>query len=426
LAGSYSPAKRAEGEIKQLKNEYGKQLLAIQKEIDKTYKQWVENGQWATREGSAEAQRYVLALQQQMEELSKTTERELKKKQFPIWNDLVEASNQWADGFTDALSQIVDGVDSVSEALDALQKQILKDTLKIVIKRGITDQLQSALGSGSDSPMSKFFGMLPGGKAKEGGAQEVTATKPLPVMIYNPQDMMEDTKDIIGKFNTSGGSPIPVYVTNLGSGQMGAGGIGTAGTIYQAAGEVAENGVEVVQGVSQDLADISAEIAENTEAASQSTKSWYSGIQETFSSIGSWFSSLFSSGGGGGGGSSAGNLAMTAISAYGRAYGGGGYGFADGGVISEPIVGKGMRSGEIYNFGENTKYGENEIVAPMKKMQRSVPQNKVTYNMPIHLSAIDTQSGVQFLTKNSDVIQAQFARSLRSNKPIRKGIQNAY
>jgi hypothetical protein len=117
---------------------------------------------------------------------------------------------------------------------------------------------------------------------------------------------------------------------------------------------------------------------------------------------------------------------MTAISAYGRAYGGGGYGFADGGVISEPIVGKGMRSGEIYNFGENTKYGENEIVAPMKKMQRSVPQNKVTYNMPIHLSAIDTQSGVQFLTKNSDVIQAQFARSLRSNKPIRKGIQNAY
>jgi hypothetical protein len=426
LAGSYSPAKRAEGEIKQLKNEYGKQLLAIQKEIDKTYKQWVENGQWATREGSAEAQRYVLALQQQMEELSKTTERELKKKQFPIWNDLVEASNQWADGFTDALSQIVDGVDSVSEALDALQKQILKDTLKIVIKRGITDQLQSALGSGSDSPMSKFFGMLPGGKAKEGGAQEVTATKPLPVMIYNPQDMMEDTKDIIGKFNTSGGSPIPVYVTNLGSGQMGVGGIGTAGTIYQAAGEVAENGAEVVQGVSQDLADISAEIAENTEAASQSTKSWYSGIQETFSSIGSWFSSLFSSGGGGGGGSSAGSLAMTAVSAYGRAYGGGGYGFADGGVISEPIVGKGMRSGEIYNFGENTKYGENEIVAPMKKMKRSIPQNKVTYNMPIHLSAIDTQSGVQFLMNNSDVIQGQFVKSLKQNKPIRKGIQNAY
>jgi hypothetical protein len=101
-------------------------------------------------------------------------------------------------------------------------------------------------------------------------------------------------------------------------------------------------------------------------------------------------------------------------------------GMAGGGVISEPIVGKGMESGTTYNFGERAKYGENEIVAPIKKMQRSVAQNKVEYHMPIHLSAIDTQSGTQFLMKHSDVIQGQMIKNLRQNKPIRKGIQNAY
>ena len=62
----------------------------------------------------------------------------------------------------------------------------------------------------------------------------------------------------------------------------------------------------------------------------------------------------------------------------------------------------------------------------MKKMQRTGSRNQVQYHMPIHLSAIDTQSGVQFLMKNSDVIQGQLAKNLKQNKPIRKGIQNAY
>jgi hypothetical protein len=413
-----------QGEMQQLKIGYKKQLLTIQKEIDVTYRKWVENGQWATREGSAEAQRYVKALQDQMVELSKTTERELKKKQMPIWNDLVEASNSWADGFTDSLSQIVDGVDSVSDALNALQTQILKDTLKIIIKRGVTDQLQSALGSGSESPMAGFFGMFPGGKTKEGEPQEITATKPIPVTIYNPQDLMDGTVKSISKLEEmplDGMVGSKVYVTN-----WPIGGGGASELFGDGIGAVAEVGV---QGVSQDLADISAEIASNTEAASQSSKSWYSDITNTFSQIGSWFSSLFSSGGGasGGGGGSTGSgwgqaagLAASAASAY---YGGG---MADGGVIKEHVVGKGMQSGQTYNFGENAKYGENEIVAPMRKLQKSAPQNKFSYHMPIHISAIDTQTGIQFLMKNSDVIQGQMVKNLKQNKPIRKGIQNSY
>ena len=66
------------------------------------------------------------------------------------------------------------------------------------------------------------------------------------------------------------------------------------------------------------------------------------------------------------------------------------------------------------------------MVSPMKKMQKTAGGNKTEYHMPIHLSAIDTQSGIQFLVKHSDVIQSQMVKSLKQNKPIRKGIQNAY
>jgi hypothetical protein len=419
MTGAYSPAKRMQGEINLLKINHQKAMEDIQKEIDKTYRIWVKDGQWATREGSAEAQRYVRALQDQMVELTKVTERELRKKQYPIWNDLVEASNNWAEGFTDALSNIVDGVGSVSEALQALQQQIIKDVLKTVIKRSITDQLQSALGSGEGSPMEGFFGLFPGGKkdvGKKGGATEITASKPIPVTVYNPQDLMDSTVKAVEPMSKI---PIPeeaglgmrVFVTNwpIGEGM---------GAMIGGTGEVVSEGVK---SISQDMLSASETIKENTAQAESSTKSWYSGITDWFSGIGNWFKGLFGGGGASaGGGGNAMNYASMAMQV------GSMIGMAGGGVISEPIVGKGMESGTTYNFGERAKYGENEIVAPIKKMQRSVAQNKVEYHMPIHLSAIDTQSGTQFLMKHSDVIQGQMIKNLRQNKPIRKGIQNAY
>ena len=421
LMGEYSPSKRMQGELMMIQIEHQKTMQALQQEIDKTYKLWVENGQWATREGSAEAQRYVVALQEQMVELSKATEREIKKKQQPIWNDIVEASNNWADGFTDSLANIVDGIDSVSSALQQLQEQIIKDVLKTVIKRSITDQLQSALGSGSESPMAGFFGLFPGGKKEAPKAQEITATKPIPVTVYNPQDISNvfspENMPVPGGELVGGGEiagmGTPVYVTNLpGEGLAGVVGGGGAG----------ETAVQSAAQATEQMANASEVIAEKTAEAEGSTRSWYSGITDIFSSIGGWFKNLFSGGGGAtaGGGSTMGtvaNLGMMAASAY---------GYADGGVISEPIVGKGLESGSTYNFGERAKYGENEMVAPIKKMQRTAPGSKVEYHMPIHVSAIDTQSGVEFLTKHSDTIQGQLTRNLRKNKPVRKGIQNAF
>ena len=83
-------------------------------------------------------------------------------------------------------------------------------------------------------------------------------------------------------------------------------------------------------------------------------------------------------------------------------------------------------SGNLYHFGENAKYGENEVVAPIKKLKKAIPTEKHTIHMPIYLNAIDTQSGVQFLTQHQDTIQKQMLRGLKNNQPIRRGLRDAY
>jgi len=290
------------------------------------------------------------------------------RQQYPIWNDLVEASNGWADGFTDALSNIVDGVDSVTESLDQLQKQILKDTLKVIIKRTVTDNLQDMLGD--EGSIFGFKGLFGGGKDKKKEAQEIMAKKPLPVYITNPagieeiQSVMGDSTDNVKQMMGNAGSPIPVFVTNMVSG----GGMGGENIGAAIAGLGSGTAEEGVSSVSQDLADISAEIAANTEEASASSDSWLSSIKSGFSDIGSWISGLFNSGGGataGGGGSSTGSSLMSLGMMAASAYSGGA--MADGGIISEPIIGKGLKSGQVYNFGENTKYGVFSFMSSLRK-----------------------------------------------------------
>jgi hypothetical protein len=102
------------------------------------------------------------------------------------------------------------------------------------------------------------------------------------------------------------------------------------------------------------------------------------------------------------------------------------YGMAEGGTISEHVVGRGMESGNLYHFGEKSQYGEDEIVAPMKKLKKAVPTEKNYFSMPVYLSAIDTQSGTEFLMKHQGVIQNQMLKGMKNNKPIRRGMREAY
>jgi hypothetical protein len=101
---------------------------------------------------------------------------------------------------------------------------------------------------------------------------------------------------------------------------------------------------------------------------------------------------------------------------------------AEGGTISEPIIGRGLKSGQAYTFGEKTPYGQNEIVSPVDKLSKMIKTsdsgNKFTVHMPINLSAIDTQSGVDFLMKNTAVLEGNIVRMIRSNRRIRDAMRN--
>jgi hypothetical protein len=96
---------------------------------------------------------------------------------------------------------------------------------------------------------------------------------------------------------------------------------------------------------------------------------------------------------------------------------------AEGGIIKEPIIGQGLRSGSSYMFGEG---GEDEFVIPEKKFKGFGQQSVSNTNVNLNINAIDTQTGVEFLMKNKNVIENQMASSLKNNKGIRTSIRRAF
>jgi hypothetical protein len=62
---------------------------------------------------------------------------------------------------------------------------------------------------------------------------------------------------------------------------------------------------------------------------------------------------------------------------------------ADGGVITEPIIGRGLRSGNNYAFGENTP-NENEYITPASKLGGNISVN--VYNAPANTQVQTTRS----------------------------------
>ena len=99
---------------------------------------------------------------------------------------------------------------------------------------------------------------------------------------------------------------------------------------------------------------------------------------------------------------------------------------ADGGSISEHIVGRGLKSGRTYEFGERSKYGEFEDVVPRNKMSMHNSGQSVTFSMPININALDTRSGVDFIMQNQKLIETNMLRSMRNNKSIRNMIGRSY
>jgi hypothetical protein len=391
LSGSYSPIKQQQAEILRLQNDYNRRVAELRKEQNKVTLGFRDMNGAIDRhkEGAKEALKQYNAIEEQITTLGYVFEREMDKKMNPMWNDFVEASKSWADSFTDALSEITNGVDDMGEAISNLQKQILQDAARMSIKRIVTDPLQDYLGSalaGEESPMQKLFGWA---KSSE-NIMEIKATQPIPVYIVKENfitplaDSMKDNKDSVDKVEQT----------------------------------VADGNGKIVRGL--------AEVVAANEAQAAASGGGGGGLWDMAKSGWNKLSGLFgaSSAVNLGGGQAAGAFALETGAIVNPS--GVVFGMAGGGTVSEHVVGRGLESGNLYHFGENAKYGEDEVVAPIKKLRKAVPTEKHTLHMPIYLNAIDTQSGVQFLMQHSDTIQKQMLRGLKNNKPIRRGLRDAY
>jgi hypothetical protein len=98
------------------------------------------------------------------------------------------------------------------------------------------------------------------------------------------------------------------------------------------------------------------------------------------------------------------------------------YGYAEGGIINEPVFGVGLKSGSNYTFGEK----ESELVTPMSKMNNFGNGGETTnVNMSLSINAVDTQTGMEFLMKNSDFLQAQMVKAIKNNKSIRSSVKRS-
>jgi hypothetical protein len=238
---------------------------------------------------------------------------------------------------------------------------------------------------------------------------------------------------LLGGGTSSMANPIPVYVTNMGDG------LGGAGSTSDVASKLTEDNKSMLSGLWSNITGIFGNIFRNIDTmmggllgsmkgmfsqVSTMVTDLYSALSSgggggSSSGFGGLLGSLFggsSSGGGGGGGSSAFEGSFASGSAY-----------AEGGWLTEPIVGKGLRSGQSYTFGEN----ESEWVIPKSKLNQTgvggtTNSHNQNVNFTVAVNAIDTQSGVDFIMKNSKVYETMISKALKNNRGIRRDIKNSY
>lgn len=391
LKNNYSPIKQAEGEMVELTTQRQRAAIKLKaelEEINKMHKD--EQGMW--KKGSENMAQYSQALIDEYRHIQTAFEDELWKKQHPLWNDMMEMSKNWADGLSDSLTDLVLDFENFGESIKALWQSIIRDVVKASIKRLIIDKMMDQLGSGQSGIDSIFGGKEAG---KETGAAAVAA---------GAAGMMADQQKAVGGLDQliASGNPVPVII------------VGQAQSMQS---EV----VNAVQGTTQ-------AVTENTEETSNA-------FTEGIGKIGTWFTDMFSNIGttlsnagssvagwfsGGSGGSSGGGfdwgsiigLASTAAT------------YDNGGMITEPVVGAGMRTGKTYEFAKN---GKSEMVTPVSEWAKNIQGGEsYHFSMPLNLNALDTRTGVEFIMRNQSVIENGMVKSMRNNKSLRGMMRRTY
>lgn len=405
----YSPIKQQMGEIKELHATTEKALDDIAAEMIKIQKQnQKEPGIW--NKNSQAAQEYFDLLKEQYRLTQEVFEKELWAKQHPLWNDLNEMSKSWGDNIadilTDAILDFEDFADNIQDIMKGLWTQIAKDFINASIKRKVIEPMMDQMGGFGDSEnptlLEKWFG--------------ATAKKGVEGVTKGAEERMKEMSKLDQML--SNGEPIPVTIV-------------TSETMTAQFNSIKESSDELndsVEKQTDELKNANDKVKDAVDNGFQINKN---ALMQIASAI---MSGNFSEAAEG-----AGNLVSGIISAVGSYYGGGmntgapahigagqttAFGMAEGGTIKEHIVGKGLSSGQIYQFGEKSKYGEYEDVVPRSKIRKTETRNNIHVTMPINLNALDTRTGVEFITRNQRVIENNMTRSMKNNRAIRRIMNN--
>lgn len=390
MAMSYSPIKRQEAEILELRiatekslNDIVATMIKINREFKDEHGNWTKNSEAAQAHFDLLKKEYVLT--------QEVFEKEFWAKQNPLWNDLNELSKSWADGLSDSLTDLVLDFENFGESIKSLWETILRDTVKAGISRKLIEPMMDKLGGFGDAEnptkLEQWFG--------------ATASKGTEGVTKSLKDRMKDMSELDKLIAT--GQPLPVRIVE---------------DIMEELGVSVDQTTQAVKETNQ---SVKAGTQATTNSIQQLMHIMNSGANGNFGdAAGGIFSILGSMGGSGGlsGGMNTGppiHLGAGGTTAF---------GMADGGTISEHIVGKGLKSGQIYEFGENSKYGEYEDVVPRSKTRKTETNNNVHFSMPISLNALDTRTGVEFITKNQKVIENNMMRSMKNNKAIKRIMVN--
>jgi len=424
LVNSYSPIKQLEGEVLQLHVEQQKALINYQSQMEEIDAKWKDDaGNW--KEGAENAQRYSAALQAEFIQIQKTFEEELWKKQHPLWNDMIEMSKNWADGLSDSLTDLVLDFENFGESMKSLWESIVRDMVKASIKRLVVDNLMDKLGSGAGTATMN----APPTNIEQVGSAAVALGK---IGEKGREKSIIENKSGLG--NTFS-NPVPVIIvgyTENTRAMMAAQQTKVTEAVKESTAVIEENVGEtnsrLKNGFSEVFGWIGKVVTTLASGVVQGGKDLFGGI---FDFVGGLFGGGSGSGGGGGGGSDIMGYVKTALGFVTSYFGGGsglGGGFSlfdTGGMITEPVVGKGMKTGKTYEFAKN---GKSEMVTPVsewferaKDMGGSSQQ--VIFQMPLNLNAIDTRTGVEFIMQNQSVIEASIAKSFRNNKNIRSMVR---
>jgi len=325
LKQSIRPIDQQRAAIMDLEAEYKSSSANIQKKIDEIEEKW------RGVEMHPIIKEQINAMKQDLENLGIVFENTKNDVMEPFWKDMKDMSQGWADGLADVLNEAAFNLDSFKEGFRGFITDIAREISRAWIKRNITDQLMNLLpdltgqkdenGEDTKKPQQEIFSLI------EKGWEKLS-------------DVFEEGFE---KFK-----------------------------------EITKEGFDLLKnGLSFLFESIKGLFSGNSYSFNET-----GGIMGTLSSIGSFAMGLMGMGGSSDGGSVTAE-GSTLTGGSGLTYTSSNFDFsmADGGLIEEPIIGRGLRTGASYQLGE----AGDEYVIPKNKMN-SGGLNSLSINVPVNIS----------------------------------------